>query len=240
MMNLAHRGFSAEFPENTLLAFEEGLSAGADGFECDLRLTSDGTVVIFHDDNLKRLCRVKGSVEKSRLSDLKKLKVKNSEPIPTLEEVLTRFHTTRINLELKESERPADLVEETLKILTKVRPVGPILFSSFSLEILEILSTMDPERKLGKLGVLVDTENIGRLPETLETLKPDTWNLPRQILTQPWAMRWRHLKIPPVWVWTLDEPDQWDMAFSSRLPVEAIITNRPAGLRAFLDFQRLA
>lgn len=47
-----HRGSPKRFPENTLRSFEEALRAGADGFETDLRLLSDNTAVLFHDDEL--------------------------------------------------------------------------------------------------------------------------------------------------------------------------------------------
>lgn len=240
MLNIAHRGFSAEYPENTLIAFEEGLKSGADGFECDLRLSSDGVVVVFHDDDLKRLCGRSGSVENLTLKEIQKLKVKDGVGIPTLEETLVRFHTSRINLELKSSARAPVLVEETLRVLTKVRPKGEILFTSFSLEIMECLGQMDSDRKLGQQGLLVETENLAQLPESLESLKPDTWNVPKQILGSPWAARWKNYKIPPIWIWTLDEPDEWRLALNSDLPVEGVITNRPKALRDFLDLEKQA
>jgi glycerophosphoryl diester phosphodiesterase len=47
-----HRGSPTRFPENTLASFDEALLAGADGFETDLRLLSDRTAVLYHDDEL--------------------------------------------------------------------------------------------------------------------------------------------------------------------------------------------
>jgi glycerophosphoryl diester phosphodiesterase len=47
-----HRGSPKRFPENTLASFEEALRAGADGFETDLRLLSDKTAILFHDDEV--------------------------------------------------------------------------------------------------------------------------------------------------------------------------------------------
>src|SRR6185436_7559440 len=58
---LGHRGSPKRFPENTLASFEETLRAGADGFETDLRLLSDRTAVLFHDDDV-------GDVEVETLS----------------------------------------------------------------------------------------------------------------------------------------------------------------------------
>lgn len=50
-----HRGSPRRFPENTLASFEEALRAGADGFETDLRLLSDRTAILYHDDELDEL-----------------------------------------------------------------------------------------------------------------------------------------------------------------------------------------
>ncbi len=233
-LNIAHRGLSSQYPENTLLAFEKGMEAGADGFECDLRLTSDGKVVVFHDDDLQRLCGVSGSIEHWTWADIKKLRVNGLEKIPSLEDVLMHFLTTTINLELKPSSREDVLVEAVLRVLTKARPRGRILFSSFLPGILDCLQKMDENRKMGSLGVLVESRYMEKLPESLERWKPDTWNVPKQILDQPWLERWKSVKIPPLWVWTLDEADQWEEVLHSGLPFEAIITNKSEALATFL------
>lgn len=235
MLNIAHRGYSDAFAENTLLAFDEGMKAGADGFECDIRLSADGKLVVFHDDTLDRLCGVKGSVETSLWSDLQKLKVMHSEPIPSLEEVLTSFFTTRMNLEIKPSSRSAVVVEEILRLLAKIRPKGEILFSSFQPEVLEHLLTMDPESQMGKRGILVETSHLEDLPKTLDWLKPHTWNAPRQVLSAPWHQRWAGIQIPPMWLWTLNEADEWEAALASSLPIQALITNKPRALAEFLS-----
>ncbi len=234
ILNIAHRGFSSEFPENTLLAFEKGMNAGADGFECDLRLSSDGHVVVFHDDDLKRLCGISGQIETSTLKEIKQLKVKGQESIPTLDEMLEMFHTTRINLEIKPSKRPAVIVEEVLRVLAKIQPKGEILFSSFDMDVLDALLVMDPKAKMGKRGVLVEATHIQDLPSIEGRLKPHTWNVPRQILKQRWAEKWANKKIYPLWIWTLDEPDDWRQCIDSKLPIEAIITNRPKMLAEYL------
>jgi glycerophosphoryl diester phosphodiesterase len=60
-----HRGSPRRFPENTLASFDEALRAGADGFETDLRLLSDGTAILFHDDELDD-----AEIESMRAADL--------------------------------------------------------------------------------------------------------------------------------------------------------------------------
>lgn len=52
---IAHRGFSSQYPENSLLAFEKAMELGADGAEFDVQLTADGVPVVFHDESLERI-----------------------------------------------------------------------------------------------------------------------------------------------------------------------------------------
>ena len=52
-LNIAHRGGAGLRPENTLAAFAHALDLGVDGFELDVHVAKDGTVVVFHDDALK-------------------------------------------------------------------------------------------------------------------------------------------------------------------------------------------
>ena len=54
MKNFAHRGFSGKYPENTILAFQKALEEGVDGIELDVQLTSDGELVIIHDERVDR------------------------------------------------------------------------------------------------------------------------------------------------------------------------------------------
>lgn len=223
------------YPENTMSAFEAGIKAGAHGFECDLRLSSDGEIVIFHDDDLRRLCGQSGSIETLTWKEIQKLRVFGKEKIPHLDEVLENFHPEVINLEIKHSTRDAVVAEAVLRKLTKLRPTARILLSSFSIEVLRALNTMDPHRKLGALGLLVETSGISDLPKISREISADTWNAPRQILGSPWKNRWAHEKIMPLWVWTCDEPDQWKALVESPLPIEAIITNKSDALSQFLS-----
>jgi glycerophosphoryl diester phosphodiesterase len=59
---VAHRGFSVRYPENTLLAIEQALLAGACYVECDVQLTLDGVPVLLHDDSLQRTCGVSANI----------------------------------------------------------------------------------------------------------------------------------------------------------------------------------
>jgi len=84
----AHRGLhrGSDFPENSLIAFAAALEFGA-GIECDLRLTADDQVIVFHDADAKRMCGSTMRIGTSRLTELGRLRVGDG-PIPTLESLL--------------------------------------------------------------------------------------------------------------------------------------------------------
>jgi glycerophosphoryl diester phosphodiesterase len=85
----AHRGlhYGSGFPENSLIAFAAALEMGA-GIECDLRLTADDRIVVFHDPDAWRLCASPLKIGQSKLKDLLRLRV-GEHPIPTLESLLS-------------------------------------------------------------------------------------------------------------------------------------------------------
>ena len=69
----AHRGASHDFPEMTMAAYEAAVKQGADGFECDLRLTKDGVAVLWHDADLLRCADDKAVVSGSTYAQLKSI-----------------------------------------------------------------------------------------------------------------------------------------------------------------------
>ena len=73
MKIFAHRGFSARFPEGTRAAYEGAVVAGADGFECDVRLTRDNQVICFHDRTIKRIAGIRKAVSRLTARELHKL-----------------------------------------------------------------------------------------------------------------------------------------------------------------------
>jgi len=83
---IAHRGEASSRPENTLAAFEAALAAGADGIECDSRLSADGVPVVIHDPTLTRTAGVRGKVGSRTLEQLRLLDAGEGESIPTLAE----------------------------------------------------------------------------------------------------------------------------------------------------------
>ena len=71
MLIYAHRGASVDFPEGSQAAYEAAISQGADGFECDVRLTKDLQIICYHDANTKRLSGIDLEVAKTNYEQLK-------------------------------------------------------------------------------------------------------------------------------------------------------------------------
>lgn len=68
---VAHRGYTAHYPENSLLAIEAAVKAGAEFIEFDVLLSADGVPVLFHDRDLQRMCGKDGAVHDYSLAELK-------------------------------------------------------------------------------------------------------------------------------------------------------------------------
>lgn len=76
---IAHRGYARHFPENTLVAFAAALDSGARYIETDIQLSKDGVPVLFHDNDLMRMCGVKGAVHNFSYAQLQQFPVSYAE-----------------------------------------------------------------------------------------------------------------------------------------------------------------
>ncbi|MDR7553688.1 MAG: glycerophosphodiester phosphodiesterase family protein [Armatimonadota bacterium] len=85
---IAHRGASAEAPENTLAAFRLAIDRGADGIELDVRASGDGHLVVIHDATVDRVTGAEGEIAALTLAALRRLDAGAGQRIPTLAEVL--------------------------------------------------------------------------------------------------------------------------------------------------------
>ena len=101
-MAIAHRGGAALAPENTLVAFQNATSLGFRYLETDVRVTSDGEVVCFHDATLDRVTHGRGRVQRHSLRQLQSLRVHGEAQIPTLAEALHAFPDSNFTIDLKD------------------------------------------------------------------------------------------------------------------------------------------
>ncbi len=169
---LGHRGYSAKYPENTILAFRKAIEAGADGVELDVWLTKDGEVVVIHDETVDRTSNGNGKVKEMTLDELKELDFGNGERIPTLEGVFEAIPEDAIvNVEVKDF----DAVKKTAEIIGNNNP-SRVMVSSFFLDALREYRTHDSETKL---GILIDKEEtLAQLPRLIAELNPWSVNPP--------------------------------------------------------------
>jgi glycerophosphoryl diester phosphodiesterase len=131
---LGHRGARGEksIPENTLASFDLALAQGCDGFEFDVRLTSDGQAVVCHDATAHGLKIGESSAESLRL--------------PCLREVLTRYQNSAfLDIELKVS----GLETIAADLLRTLAPARGFVASSFLPEVLRAIHDLDSTVPLG-------------------------------------------------------------------------------------------
>ena len=125
---ISHRGISSEAPENTFPAFDLALNRGFPFIELDVHLTSDNVPVVIHDDTVDRTTNGSGYVASKTLDEIESLDAGHNSDftcgdsivvVPTLKEVLTRYHNkAHIYIEVKSeqielSQLIAQLVKDT-------------------------------------------------------------------------------------------------------------------------------
>lgn len=97
----AHRGGTATAPENTLASFEHAWSLGYRYLETDVHLTTDGTLVSFHDPDLTRTCGIERSIGEMSESEVAEALVDGEHSIPLMADLFDRFPDARFNIDAK-------------------------------------------------------------------------------------------------------------------------------------------
>lgn len=158
MKIIAHRGYSQNYPENTLFAFEKAIEAGVDMIETDVRLSADNVPMIFHDKTLSRISDLELEPENQSHEELQKLDAGawfdthyQGLTIPTLDELLEAIKgRTKLILELKfhnsTYERTCIEVQKCIK-----DKLDWVEVSSFEDKILCTMSKLNPMILLHKL-----------------------------------------------------------------------------------------
>lgn len=158
---LGHRGYSGNYPENTMLAFQKAMEAGADGIELDVQFSKDGRLVIIHDETLDRTTTGKGWVRDHTLEELKSLDASfkftgqyGVNQIPTLCEVLDymKDKDAVTNIELKTGVFEYEGIEEAvLNCVRKHNLSDKVIISSFNHYSILRMRKLAPELKCGLL-----------------------------------------------------------------------------------------
>jgi len=125
----AHRGFSYKYPEATRAAYQGAIEVGADGFECDVRLTKDGIAVCFHDRDTNRIAGVRRSVASLTLEELRGIT-----EVMTLEELLelAKLNGKQVLIETKHPVLSGGQIEKRVIELGKQYKFTAMSFSLFA------------------------------------------------------------------------------------------------------------
>ncbi|WP_289664568.1 glycerophosphodiester phosphodiesterase [Flavobacterium panacagri] len=153
MLKIAHRGAKAYEPENTLQAFQKALDLNSDGIELDVHLSSDGHIIVIHDETIDKTTNGKGLVSSFSLAELKSFLIDGKHQIPTLTEVFDLVNRKcLINIELKglgTASKVVELIEEY--IAAKNWNYNHFIISSFEWNMLQETSTLNSNIPIGVL-----------------------------------------------------------------------------------------
>lgn len=242
---VAHRGGSALAPENTLAAFDRAAALGADAVETDVRLSADGAVVVFHDEDTARLTGEPGTIEARTLREIEALDAGfaftpdggKSFPFrgkgvraPTLAAALARYPRMRFNVDAK-TEDPG-LAEALVREVRAAGAVARVCLGSFF------------DAQAERLGVRLP-EACRYLPQGAATChvlaaksggsgggcpaEYDLADLPHKMsgmtVVEARVVSYFHARGMPVHVWTVD--DEADMRELLAAGVDGIVTDRP-------------
>ena len=251
---VAHRGASAQAPENTMEAFRRGFEAGADAIELDVHLTADGHVVVIHDDTVDRTTDGTGLVREMTLREVKRLDAGykftqdsgETYPyrgqgviVPTLEEVYREFPNVPVNVEIKEA-RP-DIEQAVWKVIEEAEAAGRTLVVSETTPVIRRFRKASSGRvaTASSVGEIVAFDLLRRL-RLSKLLRlpyqglqgPEVYGRILYVVT-PRFVRAAHEQGLRVDVWTINsEPDMRRLlAFG----VDGIMTDRPDVLAQVLD-----
>ncbi len=240
---VAHRGDSANFPENTLPAFLSAVQLGIDIIETDVHLTKDKQLVIWHDPTLERNTDGTGTLESHTLSELKMLDAgytftpDNGKTFPfrgkgvklcTLDEALKACPEERFNIDLKSKE--PEIVAEFIKVIRENKAENRVCGASFHLENLKKLRKNAPD-------ILTSITTLEVIPKVLFTSFYSNSAFKRKIIFQVPEKQGcikviskslidkMHKKGAVIMVWTINDEEDMRRLFS--LGVDTIMTDNP-------------
>jgi glycerophosphoryl diester phosphodiesterase len=207
-----------------MAAYKAAIDDGADGFECDVRLTKDNQLVLWHDADMKRVAGNDAQIADSTFNEIKS----HYPQAITLEEllVLARDHKKELAIETKHPVPTGSAVEKkVMQLLAQEKAVADIHVMSFSWLALENVRKIDPTQST--VALLHDTFSFAmRRFTSAQSIGPGIS-----------ALRKRpHLQddLRNLFVWTVDDAD--DMRFCADNGVDVLITNTPSYARSVLGY----
>ena len=232
---IGHRGASAHALENTIEAFARARADGADGVELDVLLCRTGEVVVFHDDDLKRLADRPERIDALSFADVRDVRLSRGGRIPTLAEAFEAVGSELlVNVELKASGTSAAglaaLADGVARVVQDLGVAARVLVSSFSP--LAVRAWMRRAREI-PAALLFESEAPLPLRRAWAAawLRPSALNPDLRLCTPARVARW-HARGYGVNVWTVD--DEAKLRACRDMGVDGVISNDPAHARRVL------
>ena len=222
---IAHRGASAEAPENTLAAFRLAIDQGADFIELDVQESADGEVVVVHDSDLMKLGGPPEKIWELTAAELKAADIGGrvdpkyaGEGVPTLAEVLA-FAKGRVGVvvELKSYGHNDRLEEKVAALVEAAGMEKACLFMSLDHAMVAKMKRLRPDWRVGLLAAKA-LGNILTVPSDFLAVEAGMANAR--------FVRKAHRAGRDVYVWTVNDPAPILMAMS--VGVDGLISDRPA------------
>ncbi|NOU85234.1 glycerophosphodiester phosphodiesterase [Paenibacillus sp. LMG 31460] len=224
----AHRGSSTAAPENTLSSILQSISDKAGYAELDVQETSDGVVMVMHDESVRRTTGINKKIWEVTSSELKQAsagswfhsKFKN-EHVPTLDEVLeVAKDRIKLNIEMKNNSHGKLLAEKTVDLIQSHGFEKECTVTSFDDKLLHTVKKLNPQIKTGLI--------VGQKPENIETIMEnsdfDVISAAYPLVTESFMkLAVTHQK--EVYVWTVNQPTIMKQMLA--LGVSSIITDHP-------------
>ncbi|OQB40048.1 MAG: Glycerophosphoryl diester phosphodiesterase [Candidatus Latescibacteria bacterium ADurb.Bin168] len=222
---IAHRGFSGEYPENTMAAFRAAVALGVDAIEIDVHLSRDGHVVIMHDAKLDRTTDATGALAEHTLEEIKRVDAGSKkgvqfagERVPAFAEMLAEI-SLPVMCEIKD--QGEDIVRETARVVKAAGAEDRVIIACFDDATLQWAAEHLPGCERLALG-----------QPTAERIKTAHINAPSFEQADEAFVKAVHEADGAVWLWTVDDPA--DIRNVIALGVDGIISNYPDRVLAAL------
>lgn len=239
---IAHRGASAEAPENTLAAFRAAREQGADMIELDARWSADGEPVLMHDPTIDRTTDGHGPLAALGLREIRSLDAGSwfsprfrGERVLTLQEALVILGPRiRLNIELcADVAPPAGFAARLMRLVEDARLPEPPLFSCFDFSLLAAVRAEDPRASIAPLF----RERGEPILRRVLALRPAAAH-PRHHLVEPGLLSRLHEEGMRVHAWTVNDTKEARRLL--RLGVDGIFTDHPARMVRLRDEEEQA
>ena len=235
----AHRGGASDAPENTMPAFQRAIDLGYIYLETDVHATKDGVLLAFHDDDLSRTCGRPGLISELNYAEIKDARVRGTEPIPLLDELIATWPHAHINIDCKSDQALSPLTER----LARGDVFDRVCIGSFSDKRLnslreqfgEKLCTSMGPRDVTKLRLGSWVRRSGKFHNIHAAQVPVSQG-PLTIVDKSFIQAAHNAEIQ-VHVWTIDKPDE--MEYLLNLGVDGIMTDKPLVLKQILQKKNL-